>query len=275
MQRLERIIEGKGEELAELRRLERTGAFPPPLPGVRPDFAGALAMPSPGADVAVIAEYKRASPSRGVIRSDLSVEDVCAGYARAGARAISVLTEERHFRGSPDFLGRAAKAEGVGGVPLLRKDFLTDPLQVRATAATPAAALLLIVRLTPDAGTLASMRELAEGFGMQAVVEVFDGEDLVLARDSGAGIIQVNARDLETLSVDVGACLALAERHPPGSGETWIAASGITEGGDLRRAADAGFRAVLVGTWLMERGCPGDRLAELLKGAGRGERPGT
>lgn len=129
------------------------------------------------------------------------------------------------------------------GLPLLRKDFILHPLQVRLTAATPASALLLIVRLTPDVRRLRGLRELAESFGMEAVVEIFSAEELVLARESGARVIQVNARDLDTLRVDRTACLNMGAARR--DGEIWIAASGMSEPDHLRRAAEAGFDAAL------------------------------
>lgn len=212
----------------------------------------------------VIAEFKQASPSRGPICRSLTVEEAARQYVAAGAGALSILTERRFFAGELDFLGRAAAC--CPGTPLLRKDFIFDPLQVRATAATPAAALLLIVALTPDTALLRRLREQAESLGMQAVVEVCGKKDLVLARESGARIIQVNARDLDTLRVDRQACLELARQCPPERGEIWIAASGMDRREHLEEAARAGFSAALVGTALMQEGQPGAALRRLLRG---------
>ncbi|MBO4300791.1 MAG: indole-3-glycerol-phosphate synthase, partial [Desulfovibrio sp.] len=212
---LERFLRAKAEEVKALHRTAERGEMPPPYPGHRPAFTEAL-WTSPGRGLpAVIAEYKRASPSRGVICEDLSVEETARQYADAGAAALSILTEERFFHGRLEFLERAAEASLYNGPrpPLLRKDFIFDPLQVRATASTPASALLLIVRLTPDAHLLRRLREDAEAHGMQVVVEVFDAIDLRLARESGARVIQVNARDLDSLTVDRSACLALAKAY--------------------------------------------------------------
>ena len=262
---LERFRAAKRDELAALRALEARGALPAPLAGPRPSFTAALTAPG-REPLAVIAEYKRASPSRGVICEDLEVEDVAAAYHAAGAAALSILTEQAHFHGSLDYLARAAAPALYAGPrpPLLRKDFLCDPLQVRATAATPAAALLLIVRLTPDVALLRGLRELAESCGLEAVVEVFDATDLRLARESGARLIQVNARDLETLCVNRQACLELIHAFPPQAGEVWIAASGLSRPEHLRAAADAGYTAALVGGALMEGGKPGAALRALL-----------
>lgn len=264
---LERFRTAKQDEIQALRNLEARGELPPALTLFRPDFAAALSQPPKGRQLAVVAEYKRASPSRGEICENLEVEVVARQYAAAGASAVSVLTEETFFHGRLNYLDRAVRALSSFGarVPVLRKDFIFDPLQIRATAATPASALLLIARLTPDAGELRHLRELAESFGIQAVVEVFDAEDLLLARESGARIIQVNARDLETLSVDRKACLQLAREHPPLEGEIWVAASGICSACHLQAAAGAGYSAALVGSALMEGGQPGAALASLLE----------
>lgn len=246
----------KEKEVSSLISLERKGKFPVPLTGTRPSFRAALAAPH-GGILPIIAEYKRASPSRGDIRLDLSPEDVAGRYAAAGAACLSVLTERSRFRGETGFLARMAPA----GLPLLRKDFILHPLQVRLTAATPASALLLIVRLTPDVRRLRGLRELTESFGMEAVVEIFSAEELALARESGARVIQVNARDLDTLRVDRTACLNMGAARR--DGEIWIAASGMSEPDHLRRAAEAGFDAALVGSGLMAAADPGTALARL------------
>lgn len=266
--RLDRFLWAKAGEVAALRRQEREGSLPAPLAGPRPDFLAALRRPSASGLPAVIAEYKRASPSRGVICRHLTAGEVARQYAAAGAAALSVLSEERFFQGRLDYLAdaHAALADAGRPLPLLRKDFLFDPLQIRATAATPAAALLLIVGLTPDAGLLRQLREQAEHYGMQAVVEVFDADELRIARQSGARLIQVNARNLATLRVDCAACLDMARRFPPKDGECWIAASGMEHPDQLRAAVEAGYHAALVGTALMKDGQPGTALRGLLAG---------
>lgn len=266
--RLDRFLWAKAGEVAALRRQEREGTLPAPLAGPRLDFLAALRRPSARGLPAVIAEYKRASPSRGVICRRLTAAEVARQYADAGAAALSVLSEERFFQGRLDYLAEAhaALAEDGRPLPLLRKDFLFDPLQIRATAATPAAALLLIVGLTPAAALLRQLREQAEQYGMQAVVEVFDADELRIARQSGARLIQVNARNLATLRVDCSACLDLARRFPPRDGEWWIAASGMEQPAQLRAAAEVGYHAALVGTALMKDGRPGAALRGLLAG---------
>lgn len=257
---LERFRTAKEPEIQALRQLQYIGMLPQPRRAARPSFLDALAAPCGGLPH-IVAEYKRASPSRGDITLDLAPEDAAEQYAAAGAACLSVLTEESYFKGTLGYLKRMAGP----GLPLLRKDFIFDPLQVEATAATPASALLLIVRLTPDASRLRELRERAEGYGIHAVVEVFDEGDLALARQSGARIIQVNARDLDTLHVDRAACLRLAEKcRNADQPEIWIAASGIAAPEHLRQAADVGYHAALVGTSLMDGGAPGEALKTLL-----------
>lgn len=251
---LQRFIDAKQEELRALRQ-----HMPPPLPLRRPDFRAALLAPPPaGEPLRVIAEYKRRSPSLGLINESLGAQEVAAQYAAGGASCMSVLTEERFFGGQVGDLVAAAPA----GLPLLRKDFIFDELQVRATWATPAAALLLIVALTPDVARLRGLRELAEEQGLHAVVEIFTERELELARESGARIVQVNARNLETLRTDRRAGLQLAAQRLPG--ECWIAASAMQTRSHLDEAAAAGYNAALVGTALMQGASPLRNLRRLL-----------
>jgi indole-3-glycerol phosphate synthase len=258
---LERFRAAKAAEIESLKTRAAKGEMPAPFAGVRPGFAAALRAAGAGGIPAAIAEYKRASPSKGVINLGLEPEEAARRYAAAGAAALSVLTEEVYFQGSLGFLGRMTGP----GLPLLRKDFLFDHVQVAATAATPASAMLLIVRMLPG-GLLAEMLTAARGYGLEAVVEVFDEPDLVRAKAAGAAIIQVNNRDLDTLAVDRSTSLALAPAKE--AGEVWISASGISEPGHVTELAAAGFDAVLVGTALMAEADPGAALARLL-----GKRP--
>ena len=238
---LDRFREAKVEEIALLTDMASRRELPRPWKGRRPDFLKAIAEPPDGQPVAVIAEFKQSSPSRGVIATGLKPEEVAEQYAAAGASCISVLTEEQFFGGRIGYLERMSRA----GLPLLRKDFIFHQLQVMETASTPASALLLIVRLTPDARTLRVLREQAEAYGMHAVVEVFD------------------AADLDTLKTDRQACLDMAKFRR--EGEVWIAASAMSAGAHLREAAEVGFQAVLMGTALMDGGRPGEKLAAILE----------
>jgi indole-3-glycerol phosphate synthase len=256
--------EAKTLEIRALERLAAAGRLPAPHPGPRPDFAGRLRRRAAGQGLAVIAEYKRASPSQGNLDLALSPEQAVTAFVQGGAAAMSILTEKSRFRGRRGFISRAwdGGAEFFD-LPILRKDFIFDPLQVRATAALPAAALLLIVKLTPSAARLKELRLLAESFGIQAVVEVLDEADLDLARASGAKIIQVNARNFQDLAVDLSQALDLARRHRAEAGELWIAASGFSRPEELPAAAEAGFTAALVGTSLMRGGRPAEALGRL------------
>jgi indole-3-glycerol phosphate synthase len=253
---LERFRRAKAAEIAALQALAARGALPLPMPGRRIPFVETLTARR-SAPLPVIAEYKRASPSEGDINTGATPEDVAAAYARAGAGALSVLTESEYFKGDITYLERMTGP----GLPLLRKDFIFHPLQVEHSAATPASAVLLIVRMLTDAMLRQLARRCAD-FGLTAVTEVYDAEDLGRARTAGASVIQVNNRDLETLRVD----MSLSQRLVAGkiNGEFWITASGMSAHGDLVAAAASGFDAALIGSSLMRGGRPGDALATLL-----------
>lgn len=256
---LERFRLAQQAEVNRLKLLEKTKAMPAPYAGPRPSFAARLKAMGPGA---IIAEYKRASPSHGEINLELSPEGVAAGYAAAGAAAISVLTEKEHFMGELSFIERMA----APGLPLLRKDFLIHPLQAAETASTPASALLLIARMLDEERFL-QMLERAVGYGLEAVLEVFDRADLdktrrVLEKTSlEQPIIQVNNRDLKTLTVSDAPSRELIKEK--GRGEIWISASGASTASDVRLRADLGFDAVLVGASLMRGENPSAALAAL------------
>ncbi len=206
----------------------------------------------------MIAEYKRASPSRGVINVDWAPEQAAAGYAQAGAAALSVLTEETYFQGSLDFLPVMA----APGLPLLRKDFLLHPLHVRQTAATPASALLLIARMLSQPELEVMLTE-CRMFDLEAVVEVFDEADLDKAKAANATLIQVNNRDLDRLTTDLRISEDLI-RHKA-EGEVWISASGMNTAQDMARMRDVGFHGLLIGSRLMQEPDPGQALAGLLR----------
>lgn len=246
----------KLKEIAKLAQMAKEGKLQA-RKALRPGFAHALRQNN----ISVIAEYKRASPSKGPICETLGVADVALQYKQGGARAMSVLTESRWFRGALEHITQAEKAD----LPLLRKDFIFDRLQVGATSQTPASAFLLIARFFSTPRMLRDLREYGESLGLESVVEVFDEADLAMARDSGAKIIQVNARDLETLEVDRNRCIQLLENHPRESGEVWICASGISSHEELEQAQQAGFDAALIGTALMKNGTPAADLARILQ----------
>ena len=252
---LEKFKQAKKDEIVRLKKLEAKRAMPDAYDGERPSFAKGIGE---GGEIRVIAEYKRASPSRGVINKELDARDVARIYSENGAAAISVLTEEKYFQGQLEFLDQMADS----GLPLLRKDFIFHPLQIAATAATRASALLLIVRLTPEVDVLKNLIAMTYDAGLDPVVEIFNHDDLKIARQAGARIIQVNNRDLDTLRVDISNSHQLIGQKK--DGELWISASGIEKKEQILALKYRGFDAFLIGTWLMSAPDPGKALAELL-----------
>jgi indole-3-glycerol phosphate synthase len=214
---------------------ERAARRPAP-----PSFAAALRR----SEVAVIAEVKRRSPSRGEINSDLSAGAQAAAYAAGGAAAISILTEPRHFGGSGDDL--AAARETVE-VPLLKKDFHVDAVQLLEARALGASAVLLIARALEPQRLVALVREACE-LELDAVVEVRTPAELEVALSTSAQVIGVNARDLETLSIDFAVAEGLLPLVP--ADRLAIAESGVQSKSDVRRLAARGADAVLVGSVL-------------------------
>jgi indole-3-glycerol phosphate synthase len=194
--------------------------------------------------VAVIAEVKRKSPSKGVINPGLSAVDQARAYVLGGASAISVLTEPNHFSGSVDDLAGVAAAVDV---PALRKDFHVDPIQLLEARAHGATAALLIVRaLRPDRFT--EMLSTAHSLGLETIVEIRDEGELRLALDCGAGIIGINNRDLETLIIDPSTSERLLPLIPPAV--IAVAESGMSTRKDVERVAALGADAVLIGSTL-------------------------
>ena len=242
MQVLERIAATKRAEVArlvggaaELRAAAKAAASPRP-------FGVAL---SRGDVVALIAEVKRRSPSAGWIRQDVSVVEVAQAYAAAGASAVSVLTDRDYFGGSLEDLRSVREAVSL---PVLRKDFVLDAVQVWEARAAGADAVLLIVRLLED-GALRDLHALARELGMAALVEVHDAGELERALALGAPLIGVNSRDLATMRTDLSVALRLAAAVPAGC--TLVAESGIHTPADVDALGAAGYDAILVGESLM------------------------
>ncbi|MGI9102058.1 MAG: indole-3-glycerol phosphate synthase TrpC [Terriglobales bacterium] len=206
----------------------------------------------------IIAELKKASPSKGVIRGSFHVASLADQLAGAGAAALSVLTDEEYFQGSISNLDEAwASCE----LPLLRKDFLVDEFQLLESRAHHADAVLLIVAALSDAD-LRRLHAVAREFSLDVLCEVHDEAELGRALDLGAEMIGVNNRDLRTFQVDLGTALRLVRNIPPGLVK--VAESGIQGGADLRRLRDAGYDAFLVGESLMRAEFPGEALKQLL-----------
>jgi len=252
---LARIVARKREDYshrtaqpAELERLAEETL------GSRRGFRAALSRRSP----AVIAEIKKASPSKGVLRKDFDPAALAQQYEKGGAAALSVLTDEPFFQGKLEHL---VAAREVSAVPLLRKDFTLDEYHVVEAAAHGADAILLIAAILEEK-EIRNLRESAARFEMAALVEVHDRRDLETALAAGADIIGVNNRNLRTFEVTLETSLRLAERIPEGTLK--ISESGIRSLGDIRRLEAAGFDAFLVGEHLIRAANPEAALRELL-----------
>ncbi len=197
-------------------------------------------------DVAVIAELKKGSPSRGVIRKEFSPVDLALCFAQNGASAVSVLTEPDFFFGDPAYLSGVRR---VVDLPLLRKDFIIDPYQVYESRALGADALLLIVKIL-DRPLLERLIGITRDMGMDALVEVNTEGELETALTAGAGLIGINNRNLETLAVDRDTAVRLAPLVPDDI--TAVALSGIRSRADIRRYERLGLRSFLIGETLMK-----------------------
>jgi indole-3-glycerol phosphate synthase len=221
----------------------------------RRDFRAALLDREP----AIIAEVKRASPSKGVLANQLDPAAIARAYEDGGAAAISVLTDEKFFLGSLDDL---CLARGAVGLPVLRKDFTIDEYHVAEAAAYSADAVLLIAAILPEK-RLRQLREYAWRFRMAALVEVHDELELCAALASGADFIGVNNRNLRTFKDDLGTSLRLAEKIP--TGLIKVSESGIRSAQDVHKLRQAGYDAFLVGEHLMRSRDPAQALRELLR----------
>jgi len=243
---LERIVEARRADVEALRpgrsALRRWAEEAEPA---RP-FGAALDR---WGEVAVIAEFKRRSPSAGVLSAGDPVA-VARGYVEGGAAALSVLTEEAHFGGR---LADLAAVRAAVDVPVLRKDFVVDELQVWEARAAGADALLLIVRILDD-DLLQGLLDLSRELQMAVLVEVHDEAELERALKAGAGIVGINNRDLVTMRTDAMVAIALAARVP--GDRVAVSESGIASAEDVQRAGAAGLDAVLVGEHLMRAGTP-------------------
>ena len=236
--------------LAELQRMALEQ--PPPL-----DFASALR----GDHIQLIAEVKKASPSRGIIRPNFNPAEIAQTYASNGASAISVLTETRYFQGSLKHLRDIRNALGNKSLPLLRKDFLGDPYQVYESRAYGADSLLLIVAiLTPE--KLGELLGLSHELNMSCLVEVHNEAELEIALKSGARIIGINNRDLQTFAVDLTVTERLRPLIPPD--RIVVSESGIKDRSDMENMRKWGVDAVLIGESLMSAPNLAAKMEELL-----------
>ena len=210
---------------------------------------------------AVIAELKKASPSKGLIRAEFCVEELARELEAAGASALSVLTEEEFFQGS---LGNLQRASAAVNIPCLRKDFIVDEFQLLEARANSADAVLLIVAALREA-ELRTLARAARSRGLDVLCEVHDEEELQRAVDAGCDLIGVNTRDLRTFKVDVQTAFRMADRIP--KNVVRVAESGIRSTEDITRLRAAGYQAFLIGETLMQAQRPGEMLRELGAGA--------
>lgn len=248
---LEAVLARKRNRLKELSLREES--LPP-----RRDFLRAL---SEGTPPRIVAEIKRLSPSRGPLRPDLDAKVQAKAYELGGAKAISVLTDEA-FGGSPEDLREVKK---VVDLPLLRKDFLIDPLELEESLLLGASAVLLIARILPG-DELQEMVKRSLELGLEPVVEVHTERDLERTLETPARVIGINSRDLETLRVDLGVIEALFPKVP--KGRVVLAESGIRDREDIERLMDIGVENFLIGEALVLADDPVEKLKGLIDGKG-------
>lgn len=256
MSKLDDIVAARIADVADLKRRVPLTELKERLAGVpkRRDFLGALRQPG----TSVIAELKRRSPSAGDIRPGADAARVAAGYAAAGARALSIVTEPRFFGGADEDLVVAREASGL---PVIRKDFVVDAYQIMESRVLGADAVLLMVSvLGTRTGELLAR---ADDLGLDALVEVHDEMELAIALDARAKIIGINNRNLKTMHVDLATTEKLAPSIPPHI--LCVAESGIAVRADIDRLRRAGAGAFLIGSSLMSAADPSEALANLIR----------
>jgi indole-3-glycerol phosphate synthase len=208
-------------------------------------------------DVAIIAEIKKASPSKGLIRRDFDPQKIAAQYQEGGASAISVLTDEPAFKGSLEFLEIASREVDI---PILRKDFIVDPYQVKEAKAYGADAVLLIVTIT-EGNQLNELLHATEEFGLQALVECYSEEDVEYVTFEHVDILGVNNRDLRTFEVDLHRGIELLHKAPEET--VLVSESGLSKAEDLQLLFNEGIDAVLIGEHFMRQPDPGKAVNSL------------
>ncbi len=256
---LKKILARKAEEVAERKArlsgaaLEDRIAAAPPVRG----FVAALEERIAAGGAAVIAEIKKASPSKGVLREDFRPAEIARSYEQGGAACLSVLTDVDFFQGADEYL---QEARAACGLPVLRKDFMIDPWQVREARAIGADCILLIVAALED-GQMRELAEAAAELGMDVLVEVHDMAELERALALPCRMIGINNRDLRTFEVSLDTTLGLLADIP--ADRLVVTESGIHTPEDVARMRAAGVHAFLVGEAFMRADDPGARLAEL------------
>jgi indole-3-glycerol phosphate synthase len=260
---LRRILQRKAEEVAErslrlpLRELAARAADAPPVRG----FAAAIEAKIAAGQSAVIAEVKKASPSKGVIRADFDPAAIARSYEAGGAACLSVLTDVDYFQGADDYL---RQARDTCALPVLRKDFTIDRWQVHEARVLGADCILLIVAALADA-QLGELSALAMDLGLDVLVEVHDLDELERALQVPAPLLGINNRSLRSFEVSLDTTLALKDAVP--GDRRLVTESGIATGDDVRRMRAAGIDAFLVGETFMRERDPGQALRRLFFGA--------
>jgi indole-3-glycerol phosphate synthase len=262
---LSKIVAQKRQVVTRLQSDPSAGVFRAHALKIRksaPPHRLLRALESDTPQLKIIAEFKRRSPSRGVIRDDLSAGDVARHYERGGACAISILTDEEYFAGS---IADLSAVRSSTDLPVLRKDFIIDPIQVYEAAIAGADAVLLIVAALDDV-SLVKLRKIAEDeLGLDALVEVHTSGELRGAVNAGAKIIGVNNRDLGTLQVSLTTSERLIAEAPPD--RVMISESGLQTAESLRRLRSLGFRGFLIREAVMGASDPETALRDLIAGA--------
>ena len=221
------------------------------------DFVGAMRRRVAAGQAAVIAEVKKASPSKGVLRPDFIPADIAQSYAEHGAACLSVLTDRQYFQGSPDYL---KQARASCDLPVLRKDFMVDPYQVYEARSMGADCILLIAACLDDA-QMADLEAIALGLNMAVLVEVHDRDELQRALKLKTPLVGINNRNLRTFEVSLDTTLAMLPDVP--ADRLLVTESGILARADVQRMRDAGVHAFLVGEAFMRAPEPGEALAAL------------
>jgi indole-3-glycerol phosphate synthase len=258
---LKKILATKAEEVAAASALKSLAVVRSEAKAQTPcrDFAGALLAKVAAGQAAVIAEIKKASPSKGVLRTDFRPAEIAASYEKHGAACLSVLTDRQYFQGAPEYL-QAARA--ACSLPVLRKDFLVDPYQVFEARAMGADAILLIV----SALSLSQMQEfeaVAFSLGMSVLVEVHDAAELELALQLKTPLVGINNRNLRTFEVSLQNTLDLLPRIP--AEKLVVTESGILSADDVSLMRQSAVNAFLVGEAFMRAANPGEALAALFR----------
>lgn len=258
---LQRILARKAEEVRarrareNLASLQQRSADLPPARG----FVAAIERRIASGSAAVIAEIKKASPSKGVLRADFDPAAIAADYARHGATCLSVLTDRDFFQGADEYLQQARAACEL---PVLRKDFTVDPYQVYEARVLGADCILLIVAALDDA-RLRELTELAAHLGLDVLVEVHDGDELERALTLPVRLLGINNRNLRSFHTDLSTTLELLSRI--GSDRIVVTESGILVKTDVARMRGQGVNAFLIGEAFMKAVSPGEKLAELFE----------